>query len=70
MTAGRTILLATVHWAATRELSTREPEPAALTELVRNWSDRKGRLFTEVHVGRAAGHLADLGWLDSEHAGH
>jgi hypothetical protein len=53
-------LLATVHWAAIHELGTREADPAALTELIRNWSERKGRLFTEVHIRRAAEHLGGV----------
>jgi O-acetyl-ADP-ribose deacetylase (regulator of RNase III) len=63
-------LLATVHWAATHELGTREADAAALTELIRNWSERKGRLFTEVHIRRAAEHLSRLQWLDGQPASH
>lgn len=57
-------LLATVHWATTRDLRTRVADPVALTELIRNWSDRKGRLFTEVHVRTAVDRLNSLGWLE------
>jgi hypothetical protein len=55
-------LLATVHWVMTREGGTLA-EPAALTELVRSWSRRKGRLFTDAHVRTAAEHLARDRWL-------
>jgi hypothetical protein len=55
-------LLATVHWVLTREGGTVTDE-AALTRLVRNWSQRKGRLFTDAHIRTAAEHLSQLGWL-------
>lgn len=58
-------LLATVHWAATREAGDRAPDPAALTELIGSWNKRKSRLFTEDHVGKALARLQELGWLRS-----
>ncbi len=58
-------LLATVHWALAREASVKRPDPAALTELVASWNHRKGRLFTEVHVGRAMDRLVEYGWVRS-----
>jgi O-acetyl-ADP-ribose deacetylase (regulator of RNase III) len=53
-------LLATTHWVATRETAD-SPERAA--KLVREWSDRKGRLFTDDHVAIAWARLKDEGWL-------
>jgi O-acetyl-ADP-ribose deacetylase (regulator of RNase III) len=55
-------LLATVHWVMARE-GGGAADDAALTRLVRGWSQRKGRLFTDAHVRAAADHLAQLGWL-------
>lgn len=55
-------LLATVHWVMTRE-GGMLADPAALTHLVRSWSQRKSRLFTDAHVRTAAEHLAQQGWL-------
>jgi O-acetyl-ADP-ribose deacetylase (regulator of RNase III) len=55
-------LLATVHWVMTREGGTLA-DPAALTSLVRSWSQRKSRLFTDAHVRTAAEHLAEHSWL-------
>ena len=40
-------LLATTHWVATREDA---GTPGRAAELVREWNDRKGRLFTDDHV--------------------
>jgi O-acetyl-ADP-ribose deacetylase (regulator of RNase III) len=59
-------LLATVHWIATREASTIQAGgPKEIKQLIGTWSDRKGRLFTEAHVAKAADHLHDLGWVPS-----
>jgi O-acetyl-ADP-ribose deacetylase (regulator of RNase III) len=58
-------LLATVHWVVTQETGGQAPDPASLTRLVASWNERKGRLFTEVHVRRAIDRLADFGWLAS-----
>ncbi len=55
-------LLATVHWVVTRE-GGNAADPEALTRLVRTWSRRKNRLFTDAHVRTAAEHLARHGWL-------
>lgn len=54
-------LLATVHWAATKELE-RSSGPALL-RLVQSWNKRKGKLFTDRHVRAAADHLESLGWV-------
>ncbi len=53
-------LLASTHWVATREDA---PSPGAAAELVRDWSQRKGRLFTDEHVLVAWQRLEDGGWL-------
>ena len=55
-------LLATAHWTSTREAGG-STDPAALTEIIGNWNERKGRLFTEAHVGKAVGRLEELGWI-------
>jgi O-acetyl-ADP-ribose deacetylase (regulator of RNase III) len=56
-------LLATVHWILTREGGAALTDPQALAGLVSRWNERKGRLFTEVHVSRAADRLRDNGWV-------
>ena len=56
-------LLATVHWTATREAAGGSTAPAVLTRLIGSWNERKGRLFTEVHVGKAISRLEGLGWV-------
>jgi hypothetical protein len=56
-------LLATVHWTSTREAVGGSSDPAALTEIIGNWNERKGRLFTEAHVSKAVGRLEELGWI-------
>jgi hypothetical protein len=53
-------LLATTHWVTVHE----EAQDAdAAAELVREWSQRKGRLFTDEHVGAAWRRLDEGGWL-------
>jgi O-acetyl-ADP-ribose deacetylase (regulator of RNase III) len=56
-------LLATVHWTSTREAPGGSTDPAVLTEIISNWNERKGRLFTEAHVGKAISRLEELGWI-------
>ena len=53
-------LLATAHWVTTRDQAVDRTEAV---RLVRAWSDRKGRLFTDEHVGAALSRLEDEGWL-------
>jgi O-acetyl-ADP-ribose deacetylase (regulator of RNase III) len=53
-------LLATTHWVATREDA---GNPSAAADLVRDWSQRKGRLFTDEHVLVAWRRLDEGGWL-------
>jgi O-acetyl-ADP-ribose deacetylase (regulator of RNase III) len=55
-------LLATVHWVLTREGGS-QSDSEALTRLVSSWNERKGRLFTDVHVRRAVDRLLDTGWV-------
>jgi hypothetical protein len=53
-------LLATTQWVATRE----EADRAELAvELVRDWSARKGNLFTQDHIVAAWEQLNAKGWL-------
>lgn len=56
-------LLATVHWTATREAGDESTDPAVLTRLIGKWNERKGRLFTEAHIGKAISRLEELGWV-------
>lgn len=53
-------LLATTHWVATREQA---HDAGSAASLVRNWSKRKGRLFTDKHVEIAWRRLEAEGWL-------
>lgn len=58
-------LLGTVHWVATKENPSRIFDPQKLAHSVSEWNERKGRLFTELHIRRAVGQLQELGWLAS-----
>lgn len=58
-------LLATVHWVLTHEVTGDRFDPASMTEHVASWSERKGRLFTDVHVQRAAERLQQSDWVSS-----
>jgi hypothetical protein len=53
-------LLATTHWVAVHD-GARDPSTAA--QLVRQWSPRKARLFTDEHVAVAWQRLEEGGWL-------
>ena len=53
-------LLATTHWVAVQEHA---ESPGDAAELVRAWSQRKGRLFTDEHVDVAWRRLDEGGWL-------
>ena len=61
-------LLATVHWAATRDdqgaRQSSAADPGDIYETVSSWNDRKGKLFTVRHVDIAIGQLRDRGWFD------
>lgn len=61
-------LLATVYWTSTRETAAGSADPAVLTALIGNWNQRKGRLFTEAHVSKAASRLEELGWIGKSRA--
>ena len=56
-------LLATVHWIATREGRDRLANLSEMTAFISSWNERKGRLFTELHVRKAVDHLQSHGWL-------
>jgi O-acetyl-ADP-ribose deacetylase (regulator of RNase III) len=56
-------LLATVHWVLTHDHDDLTTDSDALVQRVRSWSTRKGRLFTETHIRRAAHQLRKQGWL-------
>jgi hypothetical protein len=58
-------LLSTTHWVAKNE-GAKDPERAA--ELVRAWSARKSRLFTEGHITTAWEQLRAKGWLPQDAA--
>lgn len=55
-------LLASVCWIVHEEPATaRDPHPAI--DLVRDWSPRKGRMFTPEHITIAWTTLRDRGWM-------
>lgn len=60
-------LLATVHWAATRK-NAETPEDA--TQIVRNWTARKGNLFDEDHIRVTWERLEDEGWISTKLVAH
>jgi O-acetyl-ADP-ribose deacetylase (regulator of RNase III) len=53
-------LLATVHWVIEREANTRDS--AEIVHAVREWSPRKGRMFTPEHIRVAMAALSERGW--------
>jgi O-acetyl-ADP-ribose deacetylase (regulator of RNase III) len=55
-------LLASTHWVATHERSP-SADPKEIIDQVREWSPRKGRLFSEEHVTHAWNSLVQHGWL-------
>lgn len=61
-------LLATVHWAASRDdEGTQQPAPAPVPDVERTvtaWNRRKGQLFTPRHITKAMERLQHRGWLD------
>ena len=57
-------LLATVHWAATKEDPRAAIHPDAALAVVRSWNVRKAALMKTEHVHAAWTHLKDLGWFD------
>lgn len=61
-------LLATVHWVLTYDNGGLTADPEALVQRVRSWNARKGRLFTDVHIHRAADRLQEQGWLPATRA--
>lgn len=55
-------LLASVHWVATEEPAA-AADPAVAARLVRGWTSRKARMFTDAHIHAAWTRLATSGWL-------
>lgn len=55
-------LLASVHWVIANQGA---DDTATATELVRGWTERKGRLFTDSHVAAAMAHLRDVGLIEN-----
>ena len=58
-------LLATVHWVLTRDDSDAAGAAGELVRRVGIWSERKGRLFTDLHIRRAASRLRETGWVSA-----
>lgn len=58
-------LLATVHWAATREDAEVAKNPGAALNAVRAWSTRKAKLMQPEQVAAAWRRLKDLNWIDA-----
>ena len=56
-------LLATVHWVSTIDDPRARSDVDVACELVQQWSQRKGRIFTRKHVGKAWDKLHLEGWL-------
>jgi O-acetyl-ADP-ribose deacetylase (regulator of RNase III) len=56
-------LLATVHWILTRQGVGLAADPDEVVRRVGVWNERKDRLFTDVHIRRAADRLIDQGWV-------
>jgi len=55
-------LLASVHWIATHDVA--DPADAdQIAHLVRAWTPRKGRMYTEDHIRLAWRTLRERGWL-------
>lgn len=54
-----------MHWVLTRDGvgRGRAAGPGDLMKNVSAWNERKGRLFTEVHIGRAADRLRTQHWV-------
>jgi O-acetyl-ADP-ribose deacetylase (regulator of RNase III) len=56
-------LLATVHWIATKEDQKAKTDLDAAIEGLRNWNERKSKVFQPEHIHIAWQHLRDKGWL-------
>ena len=57
-------LMATVHWVATRERTTQDPDAAYLA--VQAWNTRKADMMRREHVRAAWMRLRQLGWLNQQ----
>lgn len=62
-------LLASVHWAGTRDVEGAPrgaPAPEAdIERTVSSWNRRKGQLFRPAHITKALEHLQRRGWLEA-----
>lgn len=56
-------LLGTVHWVVANELSSARRDTDAILSAIRQWTDRKSRLFQTHHVEAAMWQLTSQGWL-------
>jgi hypothetical protein len=58
-------LLATVHWAVTRECNVDARGPTEALEKVKAWNTRKAALMSKEHVADAWQRLQNYGWFDN-----
>ncbi|MFA6915506.1 MAG: macro domain-containing protein [Parachlamydiales bacterium] len=58
-------LLATVHWAATREIHGTALNSESILHVIKNWNTRKARVMQFDHVKIALNRLISQGWLPS-----
>lgn len=56
-------LLATVHWAVTRECKASAQDPINAFEIIQTWNTRKAALMNQEHVTTAWQRLKDYGWF-------
>lgn len=56
-------LLATVHWAATREIGEVRPTCEGILRIIQSWNTRKARLMQPEHIEIAWRRLIEQGWL-------
>lgn len=58
-------LLATVHWAVTRECNVDARGSVEAFEKVKAWNTRKAALMSQEHVTAAWERLNNYGWFDN-----
>jgi O-acetyl-ADP-ribose deacetylase (regulator of RNase III) len=58
-------LLATVHWAATREIGGAVPTCEMVLGIIQKWNTRKARIMQPEHIAIAWHRLMNQGWLPS-----
>lgn len=56
-------LLATVHWAATREIGGVRPTCEGILKIIQKWNTRKASLMQPEHIEIAYHRLIEQGWL-------